>query len=65
MRSIPLPVKYPLMCSFGDPDLSTLYVTTSLALVATEEAAEQPLAGGLFAIRGTGCRGIAEPVYGG
>ena len=65
MRSIPLPVKYPLMCSFGGPDLSTLYVTTSLALVATEEAAEQPLAGGLFAIRGTGCRGIAEPVYGG
>lgn len=65
MRAVPLPVKYPLMCSFGGPDLATLYVTTSLALVTAGESAAQPLAGGLFAIHGTGCRGIAEPVYGG
>jgi L-arabinonolactonase len=65
MRAIALPVRYPLMCSFGGTDLQTLYVTTSRAMVAAEEAASQPLAGALFAIHGTGCRGIAETPYGG
>lgn len=65
MRAIPLPVKYPLMCSFGGPDLETLFVTTSRAMVTAEEATSQPLAGALFAIHGTGCRGIAETPYGG
>jgi L-arabinonolactonase len=65
MRAIPLPVKYPLMCTFGGPDLTTLYVTTCLALVTPDEAADQPLAGALLAIHGTGCTGLAEPSYAG
>ena len=65
MRGIPLPVRHPLMCTFGGPDLSTLYVTTSLALAAPGEAQDQPLAGSLFAIYGCGCVGLAEPAYAG
>ena len=63
MTAIPLPVKYPLMCTFGGPELETLYVTTSRALVTEAEAPDQPLAGSLFAIHGTGARGIAEPLF--
>jgi len=63
MRTIKLPVKYPLMCTFGGADMETLYVTTSRALVSESEAAEQQLAGALFAIHGTGSRGIPEPLY--
>ena len=65
MRRIPLPVRYPLMCSFGGPGLDILYVTSSAALVTAEEAAAQPLAGALFAIRGTGAVGLPEPAFAG
>ena len=65
MRRIALPVRYPLMCTFGGPALDTLYVTSATGLVTPEEAAAQPLAGALFAIRGTGAQGIAEPAFAG
>jgi len=65
MRRIALPVRYPLMCTFGGPALDTLYVTSATGLVTPEEAAAQPLAGALFAIRGTGAHGIAEPAFSG
>src|SRR5579862_7445349 len=50
MRAIALPVKYPLMCTFGGNDMEMLFVTTSSAMVAAEEVRDQPLAGALFAI---------------
>lgn len=65
MRAISLPTKYPLMCTFGGESLDVLYVTTSRALLRPEEVAEQPLAGAVFAIHGTGSRGIPEPCYAG
>lgn len=65
VRAIPLPVKYPLMCTFGGAGMDVLYVTTATALVTPEEAASQPLAGSLFAIYGCGARGIPEPFYAG
>jgi sugar lactone lactonase YvrE len=65
MRRIALPVRYPLMCSFGGPALDLLYVTSSAALVTAEEAAQQPLAGALFAIHGTGAAGLPEPEFAG
>lgn len=65
MRRIALPVRYPLMCSFGGPELDLLYVTSSAALVTAEEAAQQPLAGALFAIHGTGAVGLPEPAFAG
>lgn len=63
MRTVPLPVKYPLMCTFGGPNLDILYVTTSAAMVTAAEREEEPLAGCLFAVHGTGSTGIPEPLY--
>ena len=65
MRRIRLPVRYPLMCTFGGAALDTLFVTTSTALVTPEEAESQPLAGALFAIHGTDTQGIPEPSFAG
>jgi L-arabinonolactonase len=65
VRRIKLPVLHPLMCNFGGPDLDVLYVTTATALLTADEVAGQPLAGALFAIYGTGARGVAEPEFGG
>lgn len=65
IRRIPLPVRYPLMCTFGGRDLDVLYVTSSAALVTADEAAGQPLAGALFAIRNTGAIGLPEPAFAG
>jgi sugar lactone lactonase YvrE len=65
IRQIPLPVKYPPMCNFGGTELDVLYVTTSAALVTQDESAGQHLAGALFAIHGTGARGICEPFFAG
>ena len=56
-RSLPVPVKKPTMCAFGGPDLDTLYVTSIRP--AGIDLADQPLAGGLFALR-PGVRGLAE-----
>jgi sugar lactone lactonase YvrE len=48
-RSLPLPVKKPAMCAFGGPDLDVLYVTS----IRPEgiDLSDQPLAGGVFALR--------------
>ncbi|KAM3961187.1 regucalcin [Aphomia sociella] len=45
---------------WGGPDLSTLYVTTSRRGLSPAELAQQPEAGSLFAIYGTGSRGFPE-----
>jgi sugar lactone lactonase YvrE len=56
-RSLALPVKKPAMCAFGGADLDTLYVT-SIRPAATD-LSDQPLAGGVFALR-PGVRGLPE-----
>lgn len=56
-RSLPVPVKKPAMCAFGGALLDTLYVTS---IRPAGDVSEQPLAGGLFALR-PGVRGLAEP----
>jgi L-arabinonolactonase len=63
--TIRLPVEHPTMCSFGGPDLDILYVTCCTQFLQEGEAKEQPLAGALFAIHGTGAKGIAEPFFAG
>ena len=40
----------PASTAFGGPDLSTLYVTTTLGSLTPAELAKQPLAGALFRI---------------
>lgn len=55
-RSLSVPVKKPAMCAFGGPGMDTLFVTS---IRPGGDLADQPLAGGLFALR-PGTRGIAE-----
>lgn len=58
-RSLALPVKKPAMCAFGGPRLDTLFVTS---IRPAGDLSDQPLAGGLFALR-PGTQGIAEPQF--
>jgi sugar lactone lactonase YvrE len=58
-RSLAVPVKKPAMCAFGGPRLDTLYVTS---IRPPGDLADQPLAGGVFALR-PGTQGLAEPAF--
>jgi sugar lactone lactonase YvrE len=52
-----LPIKKPAMCSFGGPNLDTLFITSIRPLGI--DLSDQPLAGGLFSIK-TSTQGIEE-----
>ena len=58
-RSLAVPVKKPTMCAFGGPRLDTLYVTS---IRPGGDLADQPLAGGLFALN-PGVTGLEEPAF--
>jgi sugar lactone lactonase YvrE len=60
-RSLAVPVKKPAMCAFGGAGLDTLFVTS----IRPEgiDLSDQPLAGGVFALRPGGVRGLPEPVF--
>jgi sugar lactone lactonase YvrE len=62
-RVIGLPVQRPTSCTFGGPNLETLYVTSSSRSLSETALAKQPLAGSLFAIEDVGVKGISEPVF--
>ena len=51
LKVIHLPVRNVTSCIFGGEDLSTLYITTACEDLTDKELEEQPLAGGLFAIK--------------
>lgn len=57
-----LPVKRPTSCTFGGPNLSTLYITTAASEVSA--AAEDPLGGALLAVE-TCFKGLAAHQYAG
>jgi sugar lactone lactonase YvrE len=57
-RSLAVPVKKPAMCAFGGAGMDTLFVTS---IRPGGDVSDQPLAGGLFALR-PGVRGLPEPV---
>lgn len=56
-RSLSVPVKKPAMCAFGGSGLDTLFVTS---IRPGGDLTDQPLAGGVFALR-PGVRGLDEP----
>jgi len=60
-RSLAVPVKKPAMCAFGGPQLDTLFVTS---IRPGGDLSDQPLAGGVFALR-PGVQGLPEPSFGG
>jgi sugar lactone lactonase YvrE len=61
-RLIRLPVSQPTSCSFGGPNLDTLFVTSATQRLMPEALAAEPLAGALLALR-PGVQGLAEPPF--
>ena len=59
-QSLAVPVKKPAMCAFGGDDMRTLFVTS----IRPDgiDLADQPLAGGVFALR-PGVQGLPEPTF--
>jgi sugar lactone lactonase YvrE len=47
---IALPTDHITNCAFGGPALRTLFITSARSGLSAEQLAEQPLAGGLFAV---------------
>ncbi|WP_143433836.1 SMP-30/gluconolactonase/LRE family protein [Hydrogenophaga sp. A37] len=45
-----LPTSHVTTCTFGGPDLHTLFITTARTGLTPEQLAAEPLAGGLFAV---------------
>jgi sugar lactone lactonase YvrE len=58
-QSLVVPVKKPTMCAFGGPNLDTLFVTS---IRPGGDISDQPLAGGVFALR-PGVKGLQEPEF--
>lgn len=65
IQTIEMPVRQPTMCTFGGENLDILYVTSATKFMQPGEETIQPLAGALFAIRGTGATGLPEPYFAG
>lgn len=63
-RSIDLPVTNPTCVCFGGVDLRTLYVTSARKFLTDTQLADEPLAGGLFALT-PGAQGLPEYCFGG
>ena len=61
-RVVAMPVRRPTSCTFGGPDLSTLYITSGTMRMTAEELAREPRAGHLFALE-TDVRGLPEPRF--
>lgn len=47
---VPLPTSHVTNCAFGGPDMRTLFISTARTGLTPEQLADQPLAGGLFAV---------------
>ena len=58
IRFVKLPVKDVTSVAFGGPLLDILYVTTSSRGLTSQEEAEQPYAGYVFAVHGLGVHGL-------
>ena len=63
-RIISLPVSRGTSCTFGGPDLRTLYITTATETLTAPQLAEEPLAGSVLACM-PGIRGIPAPLFAG
>ena len=59
-RAVAVPAKNTTCPAFGGADLATLYVTSSRQQHTADELARAPQAGGVFAARVPGVRGLAD-----
>jgi sugar lactone lactonase YvrE len=65
-RRVAFPVANPTSVTFGGPDLDILFVTTMHSYRPDAPAGRASgLAGGIFAIRGLGVKGVPEPRFAG
>lgn len=58
-RQIPLPVPRPTSCTFGGPDLTTLFITTARIRLSAAQLEEAPQSGSILALR-AGVRGLPD-----
>ena len=63
-RVVKMPCRRVTSCIFGGPDLDVLYVTTVRYGLSEAELAEQPLAGGIFAVD-AGVKGVPDGEFAG
>lgn len=64
LQVVPMPVPNITSCTFGGPNLDTLYITTARALIPIEELETYPLAGSLFSLK-PGVTGLPTPLFAG
>ena len=64
MQIVPLPVPNVTSCTFGGPNLDTLYITTACQEMSPAEMEQYPLAGSLFAYQ-PGVTGLPTPLFAG
>lgn len=64
LQLVELPVTWPTSCTFGGPDLSTLYVTSARFTMTADHLAANPMEGSLLAIDNAGI-GVAEAKFAG
>jgi sugar lactone lactonase YvrE len=57
LETISLPVARPTSCVFGGRELNDLYITSARYGLGEEELRNQPLAGSLFVLKNSGCKG--------
>jgi L-arabinonolactonase len=61
---IALPVPKATCCTFGGPDLGTLFITTSRLGMTDQDISKAPLSGGLFGVR-PGIHGLQDRAFAG
>jgi sugar lactone lactonase YvrE len=63
-RIVAMPVSQASSCTFGGPELDTLYITTARHNLSAEQLAREPLAGSLLAFK-PGVKGLPLPPFAG
>jgi sugar lactone lactonase YvrE len=64
IQVVPMPVPNVTSCTFGGPNLDTLYITTACQEMSPAEMEQYPLAGSLFAYQ-PGVTGLPTPLFAG
>ena len=63
-RKIQVPTAHVTSCTFGGPDMKSLYITTAWKGLSIEDRERQPLAGNVFVVE-TDVQGLPEPKFAG
>ena len=64
LQVVSMPVPNITSCTFGGPELDTLYITTARKGIPAEELKKYPMAGSLFSLK-PGVRGLPTPLFAG